>query len=317
MIKLRIISLILLIFGVSQALRAAETDSVGQPPVKAAPIVARAGTSLVVNFAVTELFKATIHEMRPDRSGHHSWPSRHSSWAFTAASVVGHELYVRSPWWAVGAHAVADGIAMQRVLSKKHYPKDVIGGAAIGLVSAEIGYAVGSLLYPSAYPQLPYAVADWLPGLDVTTRMLVPMTGPAKGAVAGIGVESSLRLTVPLADRWGLAVAGGLRSVPVSCSGVFTDMLNSAVLSAGVAGWVPMGTGRWSARALLMPGVARNFDGKGISHPSCSFTVDLTGGFSCQLTDRMAVGADIGYMYWALRRGMSALTLGIYTRAQF
>ncbi|MDO4320492.1 MAG: phosphatase PAP2 family protein [Bacteroidales bacterium] len=314
---LRLISLTLLLAGAFARTFASNPDSIGQPPVKAAPIVARAGTSAVVNFAMTELFKSTIHETRPDRSGHHSWPSRHSSWAFTAASVVGHELYVRSPWWALGAHAVADCVAMQRVLSRRHYPKDVIGGAAIGLISTEIGYAVGRLLYPHSYPRLPYAVADWMPALDVSTQMIVPFGGPAGGVTTGIGASTALRLSMPVTDWWGVAVSGSLRSLPVRRAGLPVDMLSSVGLSAGFAGWLPLGTGRWAAQTHVMPGIARNFGTDNVSHPSCSFTLDITGGFNCQLTDRFVVGADLGYMYWALRRGVSALTLGIYTRAQF
>lgn len=293
-----------------------QPDSAVRAVPAVAPIVVRVGTTAAANAALTEIFKASVHEMRPDRSGNHAWPSRHTSWAFAGASALSHELYLVSPWWVAAAHAVADATAMQRVLAKRHYPKDVIGGAAIGLMSAEIGYAVGRMLYPHAYPQLPHAVADWTPSLDITTQMFVPLCDAASGTSAETGAATSLRLTIPFADRWGAVGAATLRSMPVSVDGRFADMISSAGLAAGVAGWVPVG-GRWAMEARAMAGVARNFDGNGISHPSCSFTFDIEGGISCRLTDGLAVGAETGYSYWALRHGLSAITLAIFSRVLF
>ena len=91
-------------------------------------MIVRIGSSAAINLALTEALKSSVHEMRPDRHDNHSWPSRHTSWAFTAASVLSHELYDRSAWWVVGSHTVANAVALQRTFSNRHFPKDILGG---------------------------------------------------------------------------------------------------------------------------------------------------------------------------------------------
>ena len=49
----------------------------------AAPVVARIGLAVSVNAGMTELLKSSIDEWRPDHSAQDSWPSRHTSWAYT------------------------------------------------------------------------------------------------------------------------------------------------------------------------------------------------------------------------------------------
>ena len=61
------------------------------------------GTGAVATIGLTQILKASVNEMRPDRSDNNSFPSRHASWAFAGASVIANELYWHSPWWVLGS----------------------------------------------------------------------------------------------------------------------------------------------------------------------------------------------------------------------
>ncbi len=316
---MKVIRLIVLIFAIilPTLSRAAAVDSTVVTMRKAAPAFVRVGTSAVVNIALTEILKSSVHQMRPDRSDNDSWPSRHTSWAFTAASIAAHEFYDDSGWCAVGSHAIGDAVMMQRIYSGNHFPKDVIAGALVGLLSTEIGYAVGDLLFPGSRKPLPKVYSDWIPGLDVTTTAIFPLNGGAKGYESGTGVLTSLRLNLPFSEKWGFASALNFRSMPMYLTDKYMSMVNSTGLSLGVMWRSDLSDSRFAFESRLMPGFTKNFDADNVPHPSWSFTVDLSGGVDYRLTEDFSVGAEIGYSYWALRRGQHSINAGIYTRVMF
>lgn len=92
--------------------------------------------------------KYSVGEMRPDNSTANSFPSGHTATAFVAATVL-HKEYglTRSPWFSVGGYAVAMGTGFMRVLNNRHWISDVIAGAGIGILSTELGYFLGDLIY--------------------------------------------------------------------------------------------------------------------------------------------------------------------------
>lgn len=300
----------------SGPLRAGEADSV-RCRVPARAIVASAGSAVVTNAVLTELLKGTIHERRPDGVGRHSWPSRHTSWAFTAASVLSHELYRYSPWWVTGAHAAADIVAWQRIVSGRHYPKDVLGGVAVGLVSAEVGYLIGRVMFPGSYPALPAAPADWLPGLAVTTAALFPLSGPDNMVSARTGFMSAVRLTVPLSEWGGVCVQTDLRSLPLydGARGYF-DRADGWGMSAGMA-LSRACDGRWAPTGHIMLGAVRNYHMRSVRHPQWSFALDAAVGGMYSLTPRLMIGGEAGYQCWNLSTTVHSITLGLVTRANF
>jgi len=87
--------------------------------------------ALVVNGAYTGLLKHTVRRDRPDASDSLSFPSGHSSTAFSLATVASHHY-----GWKVGvpAYALAAGIGLSRIERDRHHLSDVIAGAALGLV---------------------------------------------------------------------------------------------------------------------------------------------------------------------------------------
>jgi membrane-associated phospholipid phosphatase len=77
--------------------------------------------------------KYTVHEERPDKSDQHSFPSAHSSVAFSSAEF----LRKRYGWnYGLPAYVAASFVGFSRVQADQHYVHDVLAGAAIGIGSA-------------------------------------------------------------------------------------------------------------------------------------------------------------------------------------
>ncbi|ADB49324.1 phosphatase PAP2 family protein [Conexibacter woesei] len=106
-------------------------------------LVAVGVTSSVVNLAAKPLGR----RRRPDRAAEHvpvarhvrmpsstSFPSGHSAAAFAFATGVGHAL----PRAAIPLRGLAALVAYSRVHTGVHYPGDVVAGALIGTVLAQL-----------------------------------------------------------------------------------------------------------------------------------------------------------------------------------
>lgn len=85
------------------------------------------------NLAVNYLLEYTIRKDRPDQSGHHAFPSTHTSVSFQGAAF----LQRRYGWkFGIPAYAVSAYIGWGRIYAKKHDIWDVLAGAIIGAGSA-------------------------------------------------------------------------------------------------------------------------------------------------------------------------------------
>lgn len=87
-----------------------------------------------VSAAATLSLKYGLNTRRPN-GGHQSFPSEHSAVSFSAA-----EFLLKRYGWEAGvpAYAAAAFVGYSRVESRQHYSYDVIGGAAIGVLSSYI-----------------------------------------------------------------------------------------------------------------------------------------------------------------------------------
>ena len=92
--------------------------------------------------------KYTAKEMRPDGTSANSWPSGHTATSFVGATIL-HKEYglTRSPWFSVAGYGVATATGVMRVLNNRHWISDVMSGAGLGILSTELGYAFGDLLF--------------------------------------------------------------------------------------------------------------------------------------------------------------------------
>ncbi|HEB56027.1 MAG TPA: phosphatase PAP2 family protein [Gammaproteobacteria bacterium] len=88
--------------------------------------------SFLSTFLITHALKIAVNEKRPGNNGGQSFPSGHTSAAFQGAAFI----QMRYGWkYALPAYAAASFVGWSRIRANKHYPVDVLAGAAIGILS--------------------------------------------------------------------------------------------------------------------------------------------------------------------------------------
>lgn len=97
-------------------------------------------TSYIIMGTTVLTMKKTIDVSRPDNSNNQSFPSGHTATAFVGAHILFKEYQESSPWIGASGYVVATATGALRVINKKHWLSDVITGAGIGILSAEMGY---------------------------------------------------------------------------------------------------------------------------------------------------------------------------------
>ena len=126
--------------------------------------LARLSDDLAQASALTGLLtfglKRGVGRVRPDGSNSLSFPSGHSSTAFTVATIVDHH-YGRPA--SIAAYAAASFVAASRLDAGKHYLSDVVAGATLG-------YIVGRTVTRSRIPGI--SGITWVPILSPSTESL-------------------------------------------------------------------------------------------------------------------------------------------------
>jgi len=79
---------------------------------------------------------------RPDMSNFHSFPSGHTTTAFSAAQFMYREYQDTHFWLAVSGSSFAFFSGFSRILNNKHWVSDVVIGAGLGILSTELAYWV-------------------------------------------------------------------------------------------------------------------------------------------------------------------------------
>ena len=121
-------------------------------------LLLNAGVSTLITAATTYTLKNTIHDTRPDGTDCHAFPSGHAAIAFSGAHVLFKEYKDVSPWIGIGGYAVATAVSYDRVRRNRHHWDDVAAGAAIGILSTELSYWLGSKLWPNNKENLQVSV---------------------------------------------------------------------------------------------------------------------------------------------------------------
>ncbi len=106
--------------------------------------------SIALSVATTQVLKYSIDAERPNGEDSLSFPSGHSSAAFTSAAFI----QMRYGWnYGAPAYLAATFVAWSRVYSQNHYTRDVVAGAAVGVISSYIftdAYTKGVQVAPIA-----------------------------------------------------------------------------------------------------------------------------------------------------------------------
>lgn len=95
--------------------------------------------------------KHTTGILRPDQSTFNSFPSGHTATAFLGAELVRKEY-----GWGYGtlAYAAAVTVGCMRMYNQRHWLSDVIAGAGVGMLAANIGYMLLPYWQKTVHPLL-------------------------------------------------------------------------------------------------------------------------------------------------------------------
>ena len=122
------------------------------------------GTSWATLAILVNTVKYTVREKRPDSDARNAFPSGHTATAFMGAELVRHEY---GPIWGLGAYGIATATAMLRIYNNRHWTNDVLAGAAIGILSANVGYWMLPLerrLFHLEHRQKKWVALPWYSG---------------------------------------------------------------------------------------------------------------------------------------------------------
>jgi membrane-associated phospholipid phosphatase len=95
--------------------------------------------SNLVSGYTTRKLKSLTEKTRPNGTSR-SFPSGHSTSAFSNASVLYNEFYESSPLLAYSGYAFATSTALFRMSNNRHWLSDVMVGAGIGILVTELVY---------------------------------------------------------------------------------------------------------------------------------------------------------------------------------
>ena len=256
---------------------------------------ASAAFSYTAMAATVVALKHAVHETRPDGSADNSFPSGHTAVAFTGAAIL-HKEYgtTRSPWFSVAGFGMATATGILRARHNRHWASDIMVGAGVGILSADIGYLLADAVFkekgvtrrlPSDAPDLmqqPFALS-----LSMGTTVL-----------SGIDLQSAHTLTPSGESYTGLHRLSDDASpfLPETASAAATDVQLSVASATHVGGelsWFPVrsfpyiGTGirvRLDIAPVIADGLVAHTGHDGCNAPYSSTSSMNTGTATDRLT---------------------------------
>lgn len=268
------------------------------------------GLGVVMMGGSVKLLKNVVGDMRPDATDYTSFPSGHTAWAFLGATMIERELGWKSPWYTFGAYTFASAVAMQRVVDKRHFPIDVVGGAAIGVIAGHLGYFIGDKIFGDK--QLENRGAglndddENQPFFSLETGMSFNLS---RLSVEGCEVSREpslnmgLKMGLPLGDSWGISSGVVMRSTPVfyesdECVRTYVAPENSVGVELSPYFRKQL-SARFSFNGEAACGYYRNFSLKSIDRAIEAaedfVNARIAMGSTCRLNDNISLGATLGY----------------------
>lgn len=268
------------------------------------------GLGVVMMGGSVKVLKNIVGETRPDATDDASFPSGHTAWAFLGATMIERELGWRSPWYTFGAYTFASAVAMQRVVDKRHFPIDVAGGAAIGVITGHLGYFIGDEIFGDKQLENRGVGLDDddenQPFISLETGMSFNLS---KLSVSGCeltrepSLNMGIKLGLPLGDSWGVSSGVIMRSTPVffesaECERTYVAPENSVGVELSPY-YRKQLSARFSFSGEVACGYYRNFSLKSIDRAietSDDFiNAHIAMSSTYRLNDNMSIGATLGY----------------------
>ena len=107
-----------------------------------------------IRYLITDNLKRIVHEHRPAPNvDNHSFPSGHTSSSFAGAEVMHQELKSSIPVLSCAGYIGAAATGFIRVYKNRHWLKDVVAGAVIGIVSAKVAYFLVNKIWMKEQPK--------------------------------------------------------------------------------------------------------------------------------------------------------------------
>ncbi len=111
--------------------------------------------SSIISNGTTTLLKKEIYKARPGGSTNsNSFPSGHTTTAFTTATVLYEEFKDTSPLLAYSGYIFAITTGSLRILNNMHYFSDVLVGTGIGILSVKLVYHFEHLISWNPFKKL-------------------------------------------------------------------------------------------------------------------------------------------------------------------
>lgn len=93
----------------------------------------------VLNLGLVYILKTSLKETRPDGTNL-SFPSGHTAFAFSGATMLAIEYGEQYKWVPYAAYGVATTVGVMRMANNRHYLSDVLFGAGLGILSMKVAY---------------------------------------------------------------------------------------------------------------------------------------------------------------------------------
>jgi membrane-associated phospholipid phosphatase len=107
-----------------------------------------------IRYLITDSLKKMVKEHRPaPYVGNRSFPSGHTSSAFAAAQFMHRELKSSIPVLSCVGYVAGVANGAIRIYKSKHWLKDVVAGAVIGIVSAQLAYFLVNKIWRPKKPK--------------------------------------------------------------------------------------------------------------------------------------------------------------------
>lgn len=163
------------------------------------------GGSMLIMGGFVNSIKYTSKVMRPDGSARNSFPSGHTATAFMNATFLHREYGHINPWYSIAGYASSSYVGVSRSLNNRHWISDILAGAAFGILSTELSYAIVDQLYKNK--------GDYFTGIDIKEEINKPSYVSARlgysidlsgDRISSLGIESAIEGAYYFNKHWGI-----------------------------------------------------------------------------------------------------------------